>query len=166
LTRCEKFWEVVQRLEKESKDKKELKEKLQDFCGKSQNMLNKIVAHKDFVDEHLQSGTNVLVSEGATREVRSEPQEIQDQVIPKIQEAVQKGEKVTTPIVKQWVNEAKNPDFYNEPIPKLEECQEDVCPTCQPLSLKENFCPICPKTCDTSATNCPVIAFIKWNGGE
>jgi len=167
MTRCEEFFAKLEQLKAEGDE-----EKLREFCDKSYTTMQRIDSHTTFMkkvitDNNLPIGKPLsVISEGATREVRSEPKEIQDKVIPKIQDALKKNEAVTTPQVKQWVNEAKNPDFYNGSIPNIEECKEDVCPTCQPLSLKEEFCPICPKTCDTSATNCPVVAFIKWNGGE
>ena len=167
MTRCKEFYEKLERLKAEGDE-----EKIKEFCDKSAVMLFQIEAHSEFMKKKILPFTIVnglksvsVVPEGATRSLRSESETTQEQVIPKMREALEKGEEVTAPKVIQWINEAKNPDFYNAPTPI--ECTENVCPTCtKESSLKEEFCPLCPKTCDSEALNCPITAFIKWKEGK
>lgn len=118
MTRCKEFYEKLERLKAEGDE-----EKLKQFCDKEYKTLCRIEQHTDFMKNNISPigdmGNVASISEGATRPVIVEPWEIQEQIIPKMKEALQKGEKVTTPKVEKWISEVKQeigifiPQLYN-----------------------------------------------------
>jgi len=136
LTRCEEFFTKLEQLKAEGDEAK-----LREFCNKSYDMMQKLDSHITFMKKVITDDNSTIVEspavipEGATRLIRSQSQEIQDQVIPKIKETLQKGEKVTAPQVKQWVDEA-NPEFCSIPETVLKDTEVIIeCPICNSKHL-------------------------------